>query len=166
MKANKTTLLLPFLILFLYILSSFSRAPYKKVFIVHAKDFDLVNAPVYADISTNEINEETSLCLKFKGGIVPAQVEKLADSRQRVWWIANLKAGQTMKYTLSVSDKCRKDLFTWKAVSDYSMRLSKGNQPVIQYEHPVFDSKNILTTHKPFHHVFDPSGDQFITKGR
>ena len=46
-----------------------------------------------------------------------------------------------------------------------SSRLSFNGQGIIQYEHPKFDTSRHMNTHKPFHHIFKPSGNGFITKG-
>jgi hypothetical protein len=152
-------------IIALFIFSSACGQKNNKNFMVCAGDYDLINAPVYVDIQNTGLVEKSQLCLKYKGGIAPAQIEKMADSRLRLWWIVNLKAGESMKYKLRLSDKCQPAAFTWNRISKSSIRLDRGNKPVIQYEHPVFDKENYLTTHKPYHHVFDPAGDQFITKG-
>ncbi len=153
------------LIITLFIFSSASGQKNNKNFIVRAGDYDLINAPVYTDFQNNSLDEKATVCLKYKDGIVPAQVEKISGSTVRLWWIVNLKAGKSMKYKLLAGKKCNATPFIWNRISNFSVRLMKGARPVIQYEHPVFDRNNILTTHKPYHHVFDPSGDQFITKG-
>jgi hypothetical protein len=135
------------------------------VFTVTATDFDLVNTPVFVDITSNTFDEDTPLCLHHKGGSVAGQIETLENSQQRLWWLVNLKAGESKRFNLRTENSCHSGLFSWKTINKFSTRLVKGDKPVIQYEHPVFDADDFYTTQKPFHHVFHPSGNSLITKG-
>jgi hypothetical protein len=132
---------------------------------VAAGDRDLVNAPVFADIDLDYFGGNFQVCLKIGNEIIPGQIENLTGNKKRVWWLANVKKGESARYQLSLSDECAADQFTWSKLSETSALLSYGEKPVIQYEHPVFDPENIEETKKPFHHVFDPRDGELITKG-
>jgi hypothetical protein len=154
--------IVPLIIIFL---SACSSAGYDIEFTIQAQDFDLVNAPVYVDFENSGLDEGSALCMRFRGGRVPAQIEILDNTLRRLWWIVNLQAGESMTYKLVSNGKCNSDAFEWHNIGNYSTRLDFGDQPIIQYEHPVFDTGNIVDTHKPYHHIIDPEGSQFITKG-
>lgn len=147
------------------LLSGCSSDDFEKVFVIDAGDNALVNTPVYVDIENGEFNENTSFCLHSDHEVVPGQLEILDDSRQRIWWIVNLESGQSAEYGLSLNDECHSGTFEWSEAGKNSSRLSFNGQGVLQYEHPDFDTSRHMNTHKPFHHVFKPTGDEFITKG-
>ncbi len=143
---------------------------YHKVFELEARNYALINTPVYAWIEDMEFEHDAMVCLYLEDEIVPGQVEILDDSRQRVWWIANLETGDSASYELRLNDGCREEeyqteKYMWERITEHSTRLFVGGLPVIQYEHPVFDADNIEETKKPFHHVFEPTANRFITKG-
>lgn len=142
-----------------------SNADFETIYTVQATDYDLVNSPVYVEITTTELDEYTTLCMNSKNEKVPAQIESITDSLHRIWWIVNQKAGELKKYKLQIGEECSSDHFTWNQLNNHQTRLSFGNQPLLQYEYPVYDSTDILTTHKAFHHVFDPTSNKLITKG-
>ncbi len=138
---------------------------HKKVFRVYSGDHDIINTPVYVDLEKAEFDENTLLCLQSKEGLIPAQIENLPGSNQRIWWIVNLKAGKSAKYSLRKDKKCSVGEFTWIQVEESSTQLLFDKKPVIQYEHPVYNFEDIEGTRKPYHHVFEPSGKRLITKG-
>ncbi len=155
-------LLVSFLVLIIVMCCS---PDYEKVLIVQAGDHALINTPVYVDLENQEFDENIALCLKSGHEVVPGQIETLPDSRQRLWWVVNLEAGESASYGLIIDDICQNGHYRWERVGDFSTRLLFNGQAVIQYEHPVFDYDDIEETKKPYHHVFEPSGNQFITKG-
>ena len=127
----------------------------------------LNNEPVYVDVNSGTINSHVPLCLQNQSGVTKAaQIEVLNDGTQRLWWIENMPASTEVSYNLLTGQNCsRGGGFYWKRVREDATRLMRGAQPVIQYEHPDYDLNNIEGTSKPFHHAFDPSGGNFITKG-
>lgn len=134
---------------------------------ISASDYDLDNVPVYTDIDASAIQTNSDVCLEINGQIIPAQLEKQYDGNDQIWWIANLRAGETASYTLLTDGNCTSQTtqFSWEDVNNNSKRLNSNGQPVLQYEYPVYDPNNIEATKKPFHHVYGPAGDQLITKG-
>jgi hypothetical protein len=138
---------------------------YERSFTLNSGEHDLINAPVYVDLEDSKLYVNGRFCLRTQDDEVPVQVENLDEARQRIWWIANAEAGQTINYELRSNGQCHTGEYTWEQVGKHSRQLTFGGRPVIQYEHPVFDPDDIEGTKKPFHHVFEPSGDQLITKG-
>jgi hypothetical protein len=139
---------------------------HERDFEVSSGDHPLINSPVYVDLENSNFDENVSICLHSEHEVVPGQIENLEGSKQRIWWIANIDARKSVSYRLRLNSECHSDKYTWEQVNDHSSRLSFGNQPVIQYEHPVFDPDDIEGTRKPFHHIFEPTGNQLITKGK
>ncbi len=157
------------ILLFFISLALKSCAPpeYEMVFEVEAGNHYLIETPVYVELEDGEFDENASLCLHLHYGdvVVPGQIEFMDDERQRIWWIVNLEPGESAVYGLTVDDQCYTDDYTWEQVDEHSTRLVFDDNPVIQYEHPVFDPDDIEGTKKPYHHVFEPTGDDLITKG-
>lgn len=128
-----------------------------------AGNHDLEGVLVYTDLELEYASGE--LCLETGGELIPGQVEQLSSDGVRVWWQATLSAGETMEYRLHTEQNCSDTEFSWQRTGDQSIHLQQNGQPLIQYEHPVFDTENIEDTKKPFHHVFDPTSGEMITKG-
>jgi hypothetical protein len=140
-------------------------AEYEMLLRVEAGNHYHINSPVYVELENLEFDEKAPLCLHYGGITVPAQIENLDGERQRIWWIVNLEPGESADFGLTVGDVCYSTEYAWEQSGEHSTRLLYGGNPVMQYEHPVFDPDDIEGTKKPFHHVFEPSGDDFITKG-
>ena len=158
------------LILVSALLTGCASNDYQKVFKLEARNYALINTPVYASIEDMEFEHNAMVCLYLEDKAFPGQVEVLDDSRQRIWWIADPETGDSARYELRLNDGCREEeyqaeKYMWERITEHSTRLFVGDLPVIQYEHPVFDPDNIEETKKPFHHVFEPTGNRFITKG-
>lgn len=131
-------------------------------------DARVAHQPVSVDLPPGSIDPHAPICLNETGGkaFSPGQIETKADGRQRLWWIADLSEGSTVTYELVTDQNCNEgSSFYWTRSRNDATRLMLGDNPVIQYEHPVFDMENIDGTSKPFHHVFDPVGSGLITKG-
>ncbi|REL24657.1 hypothetical protein DYD21_17515 [Rhodohalobacter sp. SW132] len=128
-----------------------------------AGNHDLEGALVYTDLELEDTSGE--LCLETGGELIPAQAEPLSSDGVRVWWQATLPAGETIEYTIHKEQNCSDTEFSWQRTGEQSVQLQHDGQPLIQYEHPVFDTENIEETKKPFHHVFDPVSGDLITKG-
>jgi hypothetical protein len=62
---------------------------------VAAGDRDLVNAPVFADIDLDYFGGNFQVCLKIGNEIIPGQIENLTGNKKRVWWLANVKKGES-----------------------------------------------------------------------
>ncbi len=158
-------ILTPVVALFL-MLTACATKHHEMTFTVNAGDNELRNAPVYADIERGDISDGQVLFLDTDGQLIPAQVEALPSGKIRLWWVvSHLAKRDSANYGLVTGKSCNEDVFQWETLPGNATRLYYGNQPIIQYEHPIFDAGNIEDTKKPFHHVFDPEGTVKITKG-
>lgn len=128
-----------------------------------AGDNDLDGVLTSVDINMEETSE--TLCLEVNEELLPAQAERLSSTRARIWWKANQPAGETVEYTVHTDRECANTEYSWVRTGDHSIQLQYNGQPLIQYEHPVYNPDNIEETKKPFHHVFDPVTGELITKG-
>lgn len=128
-------------------------------------DLNLINTPVYIDIEDRSFEEISVLCVYTENEVIPAQVEKLSETKHRIWWTASKPASDSVTYSFRIGGDCYDQVLTWESAGDQSSLLRMGDQPVLQYEHPVYDSNDVEQTKKPFHHLFDPAGDKLITKG-
>ena len=125
----------------------------------HDLDNELVNVNLPLDDLSGDF------CLEVNGETYPAQPERLTATRALLWWRATQPAGTTVEYTVKRNTDCSERTYAWERVGGQSLKLLVDGRPLIQYEHPVFDVDNIEETKKPFHHVFSPVSDDFITKG-
>jgi len=96
---------------------------------------------------------------------IPAQIESASNSRVRLWWQHDHPAGEAVSYTVLSNEECPGGGFEWGRLDGDSIQLTYQGMPVVQYEHPVFDSDDIENTKKPFHLLFDPERNMPITKG-
>ena len=126
-------------------------------------NFDHDNRLVSATLQMSDF--DGGVCLEADGNLIPAQVERMTPSRARVWWHSNQSASETVEYSIRTDAECYDSQYAWVRLDDESVQLQHNGNPLIQYEHPVFDVNDIEGTKKPFHHVFDPLTDQLITKG-
>jgi len=126
---------------------------------------DLINSPVFVEVNNPDLNDNDVLCVSTEAGVIPAQVQSVSDTEKRIWWHATQPAGEVVIYSFSADGDCYEQVYTWASVGDFSTQLQFGNQPLMQYEHPAYNPDEIEQTKKPFHHLFDPSGGELITKG-
>lgn len=124
-----------------------------------ALDHDLVSVNVPIAGLQGEV------CLEAGGVRIPAQAETLTPSRVRIWWFATQGAGESVEYSVLAGESCSEEIYSWQPLSDQSVQLLLGDQPLIQYEFPIFDPENLEETKKPFHHVYGPGSGELITKG-
>ncbi|MEX2404960.1 MAG: DUF6807 family protein [Balneolales bacterium] len=137
----------------------------EEIFTVLSNDHDLINAPVYAELESGNYDENTVVCLNSETEIIPGQIETVSGTKHKLWWVVNQTAGESKTYTINRDEECSTVNFSWETVSDGATRLVLGDQPIIQYEHPVYDKDNVEETKKPFHHVYNPAGNELISNG-
>ena len=132
---------------------------------INATEKDFKNAPVFMDIEKSQLKSFENLCLYADGDYIAAQAEEISPTLIRLWWIANIPAGE--KRTYSIQSQCNylDDIFSWQSTTENSKTLLYNGMPLIGYEHPKFDLSERELTYKPFHHVFDPHKSIHITKG-
>lgn len=129
------------------------------------EDESLFQAPVSATVTMEEIPEKVCLETASRESLIPAQIEEQAGSSVKIWWPASQPSNSTETYTVRTDAECPAPEYTWERTDDYSIQLLYDGNPLIGYEHPVYDAQDVEMTKKPFHHVYSPSGDETITKG-
>jgi hypothetical protein len=89
------------------------------------------------------------------------------DIRELHFILANLKAGETRKFTLTFEPPTRKtNGFLWIDKPGETTDLRFGDRMVMQYVCPKFDDstkENRDRTFKVFHHLYDPMGKVLVT---
>jgi len=144
-------------ILFSFLIISCNNESGEQVLTLSGGENGIANAPVYMTVEGDRFDENSVLCLRSPEGTSPGQVENVSDTEQRIWLIADAQPGTTTEYTLQADEDCYDEMYSWERNSDESLTLNFGNRPLLQYEHPEYDSEDIERTKKPFHHVFDPA---------
>ncbi|TVQ93861.1 MAG: hypothetical protein EA393_01655 [Bacteroidetes bacterium] len=132
---------------------------------INAAEKDFKNTPVFMNIEKSQFKSFENLCLYANGDYIAAQAEEISPTHIRLWWIANIPAGE--KRTYSIQSQCNNhdEIFSWQSATENSKILLHNGMPLIGYEHPTFDLSERELTYKPFHHVFDPHKSIHITKG-
>lgn len=128
-------------------------------------DESLFQTPVSETVTLEEIPESVCLETATREALIPAQAEQEMGSNVRIWWIGSQPSNSTETYIVRMEAECPAPEYTWERNDDNSIHLEYDGNPLIGYEHPVYDSENVELTKKPFHHVYSPMGDSTITKG-
>lgn len=150
-------------IILLLIFFAVSCAEPDESFEFTAGDYHIEGTPVYKDLDTDLVPDQ--FCLEVNDELIPAQTETISRFMTRIWWLSVMDPGETMEITIRPDTECSETEYVWDQVDDFSLQLQYDGQALIQYEHPAFDSDNIQDTNKPFHHLFSPTSDNFISKG-
>jgi hypothetical protein len=126
---------------------------------------DLKNTPVFMDIDKALLKFDKNYCLQFGSEKIPVQSEEISPTQMRLWWMANLPAGE--KRVSQLTDDCPESeaVYTWHNAENQSLHLALNDKLLLGYEFPEFDINNRELTYKPYHHVFDPQKGIHITKG-
>ena len=110
--------------------------------------------------------------LSTSGGLAMPAEKAAAGSVSRVlhFVLPELAAGQTMSLTGEVTLDIQKQsaAFVWKESGGGYTELAFGDRPVLRYMHAPLDESSQEArgaTYKPYHHVYDPQGKFFVTKG-
>jgi hypothetical protein len=95
---------------------------------------------------------------------------QIASGRELRFVLPELKAGQSASYKVTFIREPSKldETFVWKDTEGDYAEASIGKRPVLRYMYKALDesSKDARTeTYKVFHHLYDPKGETFVTKG-
>ena len=144
---------------------------------VAAPNADTRNTPLHATIAlpdsfANVPPEQIAASLQPPGVTavaIPGQIVR-AGEKTELWWIApELEQGRPGKWvaTLRIDADKRHPGFGWKASPGRHSDLVWNDHQVLRYLH-AFDSstpERLHETYKPYHHVFDASGQNLLTNG-
>jgi hypothetical protein len=95
---------------------------------------------------------------------------QVASGRELRFVLPELKAGKTAAFKVTFLREPSKldETFAWKTVEGDYAEASVGTRPVLRYMYKALDesTKDARTqTYKIFHHLYDPKGEMFVTKG-
>jgi len=152
-------------ILFLFLFLSACGGPEPVSFEYTTGDEALFQAPVSATVTMDEIPETVCLETASRESLIPAQIEEQTGANVKIWWTGSQPSNSTETYTVRTDAECPAPEYTWERTDDDSIQLLYDGNPLIGYEHPVYDPQDVEMTKKPFHHVYSPTGDETITKG-
>lgn len=130
-----------------------------------SSSYPIDEIPVSVLWEGSALNTDTAICLVDGAERTPGQVELTADGKTKIWFLANVPAGESRSYEIVVGEHCATAYFEWVAGDEYTTRLRYGEVGVLDYVHPVYDPSNVTGTKKPFHMVYSPDGSRHITKG-
>lgn len=125
----------------------------------------LVAVPV--SLPTASAGATTAILEDASGNTLMGQI---ASGRELRFVLPDLKAGQSVTYkTTFLREPSKLDAtFSWKDTEGDHAELSMGNRPILRYCYKALDesTKDTRTeTFKVFHHLYDPKGERFVTKG-
>jgi len=101
--------------------------------------------------------------------ILDGQLSHGPDGKIYLWWIApKIEKGQVMSWQVTLtkgSREMQKKGFRWKDVPGQYLDLQFDGRNIIRYVYAYDRSspEKIEETNKPFHHIFDFDGKDFIT---
>jgi hypothetical protein len=95
---------------------------------------------------------------------------QISNAKELRFVLPELKAGATASYKVTfIREPSKLDTtFAWKDEANDYAELSVGKRPVLRYMYKALDesTKDARTsTFKIYHHVYDPKGERFVTKG-
>jgi hypothetical protein len=145
---------------------------------VTAGKHDRQNTPVKVTLPANR-QAEAAILKTADGKLLPVQVTAASltgaetSERELHFVLPSLKAGETLKLTAELSEKplnSQAGGFAWQDTPGEYAELSFGSpaRSVLRYMYkPLDDSSKQAReqTYKVFHHLFDPTGQQLLTKG-
>jgi|GEM_PF-130030 len=110
-------------------------------------------------------------------GSVVGQILPGGAGRVELWWIQpRAEAGRSSRWTARLSVQTQGDAsgmvtppelsgFRWQPDDEHqTLDLLDGGLRRLRYMH-AYDATRRVETYKPYHHVFDPEGMEYITKG-
>ena len=110
---------------------------------------------------------------KFEGQITaPALLG--GESPELCFVLDRLPAGETLELQVAIGERGEIDSkkanpgFRWSRATGKFTELTFGARPVFRYMHEALDissEERRMETYKVYHHLYDPQGRRFVTKG-
>ena len=142
---------------------------------VEAGKFDRVNVPVRVAIDV-PAGAKSATLKDASGKTIPGQITAPSllstaapDSRELVFILPSLKAGESATFKVSVSDATPEGtVFKWHDTPGDFTELKLSDRPILRYMYKAIDTSTPAArdlTYKVFHHLYDPAGTRLVTKG-
>ena len=135
-----------------------------------------VNVPVHTPIKLSgdlaKADPQSIIVTLSQGGdgkSVPGQIVD-GEGGKELWWIVpSVKADKITTWTaaLTAGNAKRKEAFTFRDTAGKHFDILLNSKPVTRYmyERDTSDDKTKHNTYKVYNHVFDETGEKFLTKG-
>lgn len=137
--------------------------------VVEAGKQDRKNTVVSVPVTIPETSAgaTTAILEDGSGKTIAGQV---AGGRELRFVLPELKAGASATYKVTFIREPSKldETYAWKDTDGDYAELSLGKRPLLRYMYKALDesSKDArVNTFKIFHHLYDPKGETFVTKG-
>jgi len=138
---------------------------------VKAGDYDRNNTPVVVLVDVPA--QARSVVLRDeKGREIPGQLAapgllraQAEGKRELHFVVPSLSKGQSLRLTAVFSSKAPPEGFAWKDTPGKYCELSFKGRPVLRYMYEALDPENREATYKVYHHLYNPAGTRFVTKG-
>lgn len=139
--------------------------------VVNAGEHDRAETPVCVPVAVGD--EARSVRLRDPAGnhlpgqlTAPGLLDQSATENRRLHFILpSLKKGRSIRLRATVSDEPARGGFRWQDTPGKYAELSCAGRPVLRYMYEALDPARREQTYKVFHHVYDPAGTRFVTKG-
>lgn len=138
---------------------------------VQAGDSDRQNTPVSVMIPADAETRSARLAAA-DGTALPAQLTApgllagAAEGKQQLHFIVpSLKKGRSLRLTATLSSDPPVRGFAWQDTPGKHAELSFGDRPVLRYMYETMNPNDRERTYKVFHHLYNPAGTRFATKG-
>lgn len=154
--------------------------------VIAASDIDRKNMPICIPVNLpdNDVGDDVTVKSShnnsFAGGAQITGPGLLSDSEAGLeihFIVPHIPAGETLALTIDLDpvQAQAQQYFEWVDTSSegeesVELRLveEQDRRPVLRYMHTPFDTstnESRVATYKAFHHVYDPTGTRYVTKG-
>lgn len=123
----------------------------------------LVNAP--SDTKSVELHDADGNAIAAQLTAPGLLTENVSGKSELHFLAPALGQGKSIKLTAKFSDKSTAGGFAWRKGPGEYAELSHENRPIVRYICKTLTDENREEAYKVYHHVYNPSGSAFITKG-
>ncbi|MCA9228606.1 MAG: PmoA family protein [Planctomycetales bacterium] len=142
-----------------------ANTPIRVQLALSADEADATDAKLTSDNGPTLTGQLTAPSLLAK----PAETKPGQVARELNFVLPKLAAGQTAKFQVElVKEASDAKQFHWHDEPGKYAELSFGDRPVLRYMCEPLDTSSperIQETFKVYHHVYDPAGKRYVTKG-
>lgn len=138
---------------------------------VHAGEYERARTPVCVLVDVPADGKSVKL-VDTDGRQIDAQLtapgllNEDAQGKSELHFLSPaLEQGESARLTAQFSGEPATEGFSWKKVPGEHAELVYRSRPMIRYMCKTLTDKNFEEAFKVYHHVYNPAGDSFITKG-
>jgi hypothetical protein len=144
---------------------------------VSAGQFERRNTPVRVLVELPEEQKDAQTAVLQADGVQivgqftePRLLAEATNGKRELHFVLpRLDAGRSLLLEAHVGEITEsEESFRWQAHEDQWTELQLGRRPVLRYMHAPLDTstdERREETYKVYHHVYDPQGERFVTKG-